>query len=712
MANSNPPVKAQALDLSASLYTAAGLITNPGTLTLKISKDFGNWGDASGTGATEEDSTYGQIKIALDATDTNADIVDVYLIDDTVGCIPFKVTIYTCSATRGLAGTALPNAAADAAGGLAISDAGGLDIDTKLGYLQAAITSTILGRIDAAITSRSSHSAADVATALGTGSGLTALATAAELAKVPKVITSGTAQAVGESTITLAASETFGNAAINGTVITILSAATGAGQCRVIADYVASTKVASIASAWNPALTGTVTYAILPTSELMAGGIATAVLNAPTAGIGAPVTNILDALYALTDYNGDGQFTADALEDAPTGGSSISVADILDHDVTAHTTASTVGKLLNDVLADTGELQTNQGDWATATGFELAGAAATAAGAVTVAGYAANQDPVTLLDDGATLTTCATATGFATDTEMAKVPKSDSNVTWNATALASINAEVDTALNTAIPGTPTSDSINERIATLDAAWNDGGRLDLILDTAAAVSPPSAATIADAVWDEVVTTGAHDTATFAGKQLLSANNGTAPTAAAISDAVWDEVLHSDHEVASSASVLLQGAGDPWSTIIPASYGVGTAGKMLGTTLSAQITALGALEITVQSPVASTGTITVYQGDDYVSAESTSITVTVAVTGAPDLTGAGVYLKLYEATWTATSCTSDGTDWTIVFEPTAEETAVLKAVNQRYELEAVLASGSVRTLASGLVELVKDIPSVTP
>jgi len=36
------------------------------------------------------------------------------------------------STTRGLAGTALPNAAADAAGGLPISDAGGLDLDAKL----------------------------------------------------------------------------------------------------------------------------------------------------------------------------------------------------------------------------------------------------------------------------------------------------------------------------------------------------------------------------------------------------------------------------------------------------------------------------------------------------------------------------------------------------------------------------------------------------
>jgi hypothetical protein len=36
------------------------------------------------------------------------------------------------STTRGLAGTALPAAAADAAGGLVISDAGGLDVDAKL----------------------------------------------------------------------------------------------------------------------------------------------------------------------------------------------------------------------------------------------------------------------------------------------------------------------------------------------------------------------------------------------------------------------------------------------------------------------------------------------------------------------------------------------------------------------------------------------------
>jgi trimeric autotransporter adhesin len=59
-----------------------------------------------------------------------------------------------------------------------------------------------------------------------------------------------------------------------------------------------------------------------------------------------------------------------------------------------------------------------------------------------------------------------------------------------------------------------------------------------------------AEIADAVWDEVVTTGAHDTATFAGAGLLAAAS----------------------------------AGDPWSTALPGAYGAGTAGKALSDVLA--------------------------------------------------------------------------------------------------------------------------------
>lgn len=58
------------------------------------------------------------------------------------------------STTRGLAGTALPNAAADAAGGLIVSDAGGLDADAQRSDVAAILVdtgTTLDGRIPAAL---------------------------------------------------------------------------------------------------------------------------------------------------------------------------------------------------------------------------------------------------------------------------------------------------------------------------------------------------------------------------------------------------------------------------------------------------------------------------------------------------------------------------------------------------------------------------------
>lgn len=47
-----------------------------------------------------------------------------------------------------------------------------------------------------------------------------------------------------------------------------------------------------------------------------------------------------------------------------------------------------------------------------------------------------------------------------------------------AAALASVNAEVDTALNTAIPGSPVADSINQRIKAIDDLTQAAGAGDL------------------------------------------------------------------------------------------------------------------------------------------------------------------------------------------------------------------------------------------
>lgn len=63
----------------------------------------------------------------------------------------------------------------------------------------------------------------------------------------------------------------------------------------------------------------------------------------------------------------------------------------------------------------------------------------------------------------------------------------------------------------------------------------------------------------------------------------------PTAAAIADAVFDETA-SDHSTAGTTGKKLidaASAGDPWSTALPGSYGAGTAGKIVGDNVNATI-----------------------------------------------------------------------------------------------------------------------------
>lgn len=84
------------------------------------------------------------------------------------------------SVTRGLTGTALPAAAADAAGGLLISDAGGLDLDTKLANGNE-ITAARMSELDAGTAGKMANQVdeirtdtEDLQTQVGTdGAGLT-----------------------------------------------------------------------------------------------------------------------------------------------------------------------------------------------------------------------------------------------------------------------------------------------------------------------------------------------------------------------------------------------------------------------------------------------------------------------------------------------------------------------------------------------------------
>lgn len=66
-------------------------------------------------------------------------------------------------------------------------------------------------------------------------------------------------------------------------------------------------------------------------------------------------------------------------------------------------------------------------------------------------------------------------------------------------------------------------------------------------------------------------------------------GSAPSAAQIADAVWDEIL-SGHAISGSTGEALSaagGAGDPWITALPGSYSAGQAGYIVGNNLNATV-----------------------------------------------------------------------------------------------------------------------------
>ena len=74
-------------------------------------------------------------------------------------------------------------------------------------------------------------------------------------------------------------------------------------------------------------------------------------------------------------------------------------------------------------------------------------------------------------------------------------------------------------------------------------------------------------------------------------------GDIPSAATIADAVWDEAI-ADHDNAGSTGEALAAAGsagDPWTTALPGSYTTGQAGHIIGTAIPAILEDLSLIHI---------------------------------------------------------------------------------------------------------------------
>jgi len=120
------------------INATTGAVVTTGTPTCKRILDGTG---AACANAASYNSDAGQWEIDLEAADTNGNVVGYcFTLTD---CLPITYRFRTVQvdlndAVRG-GMTALPNAAADAAGGLPISDAGGLDMDALATYRQSVI---------------------------------------------------------------------------------------------------------------------------------------------------------------------------------------------------------------------------------------------------------------------------------------------------------------------------------------------------------------------------------------------------------------------------------------------------------------------------------------------------------------------------------------------------------------------------------------------
>jgi len=136
----------------------------------------------------------------------------------------------------------------------------------------------------------------------------------------------------------------------------------------------------------------------------------------------------------------------------------------------------------------------------------------------------------------------------------------------------------------------------------------------------------------------------NTTQLAGQTVTAAAGVTFPSSVSSLTAanVWQTDI-SGYTTAGYAGTYLKGAGssgDPWSTAIPGSYGVGTAGYIVGTNLNATITSrmatytqpTGFLAATFPTTVASTTNITSASGVTLASSQTFSTTGSVgSVTG---------------------------------------------------------------------------------
>jgi hypothetical protein len=443
-----------------------------------------------------------------------------------------------------------------------------------------------------------------------------------------------------------------------------ITAGTGTGESLTVASYVNSTDTATMSGTWPTTPDNTSFYRCYGTSPGSGGsGLDAAGVRA---AIGLASANLDTQLGTIDDYV-DTEVAAiktktDFLPSATAGASGglfIAGTNAATTVTTSFTTtftgnltgsvASVTGNVGGNVTGSVGSVATG-GITAASIATDAIGAAELASDAGTEIGtavWATTTRELTALDeDNTTLDLNATTVGTVTTaTNVTTVNGLAANVITAAATATDFTTEVTSGLATASALATVDDFVDTEVAAIKAVTDkmdtaleaDGGVYRLTtnaLEQAPTGGGASAATIADAVWDEART--GHTTSGTFGFFLDSAVSGVSTggvSADTIADAVWDEVL-SGHTTSGTS-------GERMGRIPNAAAGGN--GGLPTVNANNQIAGIQVLDedsttIDVDSSIWSTGTRRLSDGTNIVLAKGTGIT------GLNDLDASGIRAAL--------------------------------------------------------------------
>jgi hypothetical protein len=382
----------------------------------------GTFGQAIGDPAADANTIYGAVVTGAAGATIAADIVAVKA--ETADILADTAEIGAAGA--GLTNINLPNQTMDIVGNITGNLSGSVgSVTGAVGSVTGAV-----GSVTGAVGSVTAVSSGAITEA--------SFATTAGTFHPLNVVDQGTAQSATGTTLVLRAAAGFADSELVGARILITGGDAGVGQSRLVTAYVSATDTATV-SAWTTTPSGTITYKVF-------GDTAAAGGSAPTAAeVAAAVWDEAQAGHVAAGSFGElATEIASILDDTGTAG--VVVASLAAGSITAAAIAT--GAIDADALAADAGTEIGTAVWATATRTLTSLSGLTVDTVTTLTNLPAiTANWLTAAGTAADFTT-EIQSGLATAAELAKVPKSDSNVTWNATALASIQTEAEDALVT------------------------------------------------------------------------------------------------------------------------------------------------------------------------------------------------------------------------------------------------------------------------